>query len=108
MVETNLTRRKLPMTTIRPIKPFRSLVEAAEAFLGSPVENIKLQPAMIMFAKKTTPAKKIRRFMIEYPAPVPPLLVRRSARVPSGFMLVAGFWLFMLSITDIFLKSWYS
>ncbi len=41
MVEdTSLTMRKLAITMIRPIKPFRSLTEAAAAFLGSPAENM--------------------------------------------------------------------
>ncbi len=91
MVETNLTRRKLAMTMIMPTKPFKSLVEADEAFLGSPVENMKSQPAITVLIKKATPAKKIRRLIMEKPAPEPPLLVRRSERVPSGSMLVAGF-----------------
>jgi hypothetical protein len=91
MVETNLTRRKLARTIIKPTKPFRSLVEADEAFLGSPDENKKSQPAMTVLMKKATPAKKIRRLIMEKPPPEPDLLVSRSPKVPSGSMLVAGF-----------------
>ena len=105
-VETSLTMRKLAITIISPIKPFISLVDAAEAFFGSPLENIKFQPAITVLIKKTIPAKKIRRLIMENPPPEPALLVKRSARVPSGLMLVAGFWLLMVSITDIILKSW--
>ena len=41
---------------------------------------------------------------MEKPPPEPDLLVSRSDRVPSGSMLVAGFWLLRVSITDIFYK----
>ncbi len=44
---------------------------------------------MTILIKKATPAKKINRLTMEKLVPV--LLVRRSERVPSTFMYLAGF-----------------
>ena len=54
--------------------------------------------------KKTIPAKKISRLIIEKLVPEPPLLVSKSERVPSGFILGTSFWLtgFRVSITLMF------
>ena len=98
-VETNLTIRKLAKTITRPTKPFRSLVEAELAFLGSPVENMYSQPAIMVFTKKTTPAAKIRRLIMLKLVPEPLLLVRMSAKLLSGSMFLAGFCPLMVSIT---------
>lgn len=52
---------------------------------------------MMVFTKNATPAAKISRLMMEKLVPV--LLVRRSERVPSTSMFVAGFMLLVIKVS---------